>query len=180
MRAVLGASLFFLSCGLAWAQAGYTIREVEMKREPFDDAATVAKLAEKTPIEITRRQGAWMEVKSGQAAGWIRMLSVRMGAAGEARSGSSGLGALFNIGRTGSSGATVTTGVRGLDKEEIRNAKPNLAELQKMQGYAASRQDAERFAAGEPRLASQRVEYLRPPKAPAAQPHDPFQQGGTQ
>jgi hypothetical protein len=86
------------------------------------------------------------------------MLAVRMGSPGETRS--SGLGSLFGIPRSGSSGASVTTGVRGLDKEQIQNAQPNFAELQKMQGFGVSRQDAQAFAGGDPRLASQRVDYL--------------------
>jgi hypothetical protein len=168
MKAVVAALILALACGLAWAQPGYTIRDVAVKKEPYDDAATVGKLAEKTPLEVTRRLGGWLEVRSSTVTGWVRMLSVRMGSPGEARSGSSGLGSLFSIARSGSSGASVTTGVRGLDKEQIENAKPNPAELQKMQSFAVSRQEAQAFAAGNPALASQRVDYLVAPSAAAA------------
>jgi hypothetical protein len=57
--------------------------------------------------------------------------------------------------------------VRGLDREQIQNAKPNMAELQKMAGYAASKPDAERFGASAG-VARQQVGYLRAPAAPAA------------
>jgi hypothetical protein len=168
-----------LGCGVAAAQSGYTIRDVAVKKEPYDDAATVGKLAERTPVEVTKRLGGWVEVKSGAQTGWVRMLSVRMGSP-ETRSGSSGLGSLFGIARSGSSGASVTTGVRGLDKEQIQNAQPNFAELQKMQGYGVSRQDAQAFAGGDPRLAPQRVDYLTgSAAAPAATPlpgSSPFSQ----
>jgi hypothetical protein len=160
MKAFVTALVFALAYSVAWAQSGYTIRDVAVKQEPYDDAATVGKLAEKAPVEVTRRLGGWLEVKSGSLTGWVRMLSVRMGSPGATRSGSSGLGSLFGIARSGSSGASVTTGVRGLDKEQIQNAQPNFAELQKMQGFGVSRQDAQAFAGGDPRLASQQVEYL--------------------
>ena len=54
------------------------------------------------------------------------------------RSGDSGLSQLFNVARTGSSGTQVTTGVRGLEAEQIANASANAAELKKMQACAAS------------------------------------------
>jgi hypothetical protein len=173
MKALVSLLVFALGCGLAWAQSGYTIRDVAVKQEPYDDAATVGKLAEKAPVEVTKRQGGWLEVKSANLTGWVRMLSVRIGSPGAVRSGSSGLGSLFGFARSGSTGASVTTGVRGLDKEQIQAAQPNFAELQKMQSYGVSKQDAQAFAAGNPALASQRVEYLTAPAAadaPASPP----------
>ena len=154
--------LLALGCGTAWAQSGYTIRQVDLKAQPFDDAPTVAKLAEKATVEITSRRGGWMQVTSGSYAGWLRMLQVRIGSPATQSSGSSGFASLFNIARSGSSGTAVTTGVRGLSKEEVANAAPNFAELQKLDAYATSRQDAARFAAGNPALTSQTVEYLTP------------------
>ncbi len=182
MKVFVTALALALGCGVATAQSGYTIRDVTVKKEPYDDAATVGKLAERAPVEVTKRLGGWVEIRSSAVNGWVRMLSVRMGSPGGTRSGSSGLGSLFNIARSGSSGAAVTTGVRGLDKEQIQNAQPNLAELQKMQGFAVSRQDAQAFAGGDPQLTSQRVDYLAAPSAfgaPAATPvpgSSPFSQ----
>ncbi len=101
-----------------------------------------------------------MQIEAGQTSGWVRMLSVRMNSSAQQSSRDFGFRSLFNIARTGSSGQTVTTGVRGLDKEQIQNAKPNPAELQKLAGFAASKSDAERFAAGNPALKPQTVGYL--------------------
>jgi hypothetical protein len=64
----------------------------------------------------------------------------------------------LNVARAGTSGRQVTTGVRGLDAEQLANAKPDAAEFRKLQGYASSRDAAARFAAqGE--LGSQNVAY---------------------
>jgi len=86
------------------------------------------------------------------------MLAVRTGAT-EGAGGDSGLKHLFNVARGGSSGTAVATGVRGLDKEQIRNAQPNAAELARMAQFAASQADAERFANGAG-LAAQAIDYL--------------------
>jgi len=152
----------------AWAQQGYTIREVDLKQEPFTDAATLATLPEKTTVTITKRQGGWMQITSGQGNGWIRMLSVRLGDPGgtaSTRSGgsSSWFASLFSLGRSSNSGAAVTTGVRGLDKEQIANAAPNFGEVQKMESYTVSQDKARQFAGGNPRLGTQSIDYLAAP-----------------
>jgi hypothetical protein len=160
MRIFLIAALLSLGVAQAAAQeSGYAVRQTEVKKEPFTDADTVATLAENARVKVLKREGGWMQVESGQTAGWVRMLSVRMSSTQQS-SGYSGFRSLFNIARTGSTGQTVTTGVRGLDKEQIQNAKPNPAELQKLAGFAASKSDAERFAVGNPALKRQSVEYL--------------------
>jgi hypothetical protein len=160
MRILLAAILLSLGVAQATAQEnGYAVRQTEMKKEPYTDADTVATLAENARVKVLKREGGWMQIESGQASGWVRMLSVRMSSTQQS-SGYSGFRSLFNIARTGSTGQTVTTGVRGLDKEQIQNAKPNPAELQKLTGFAASKSDAQHFAAGNPALKQQTVEYL--------------------
>jgi uncharacterized protein YgiM (DUF1202 family) len=158
MRVAL--ALLLLLAAPAFAQeTGYAVRETEVKKEPYSDAQTVGTLAEKAQVKVLDRQNGWMQIESGTQAGWVRMLSIRMdsGSSGFV----SGLKSLFSVARTGSSGRTVTTGVRGLDKEDIKNAKPNPEEVKKLAGFAASRSDAEKFAAGNPKLATQKIDYLQ-------------------
>jgi len=129
-----------------------------VKKEPFSDAQTVGTLEEKAQVRVLGRQGGWAQVESGALSGWVRMLSIRTNSGQSSMV--SGLKSLFNVARTGSSGTTVTTGVRGLDKEQIQNAKPNPEELKKLAALAATKPDAERFAAGSPQLKNQAIEYL--------------------
>lgn len=133
-----------------------------MRRAPLSDAEVVANLPQGAKLTLLKRQGAWAQVKSeGGSTGWVRMLSLRQGeGGGTGGTGETGIAALLNVARTGSSGATVTTGVRGLDKEQIRNAQPNPAALQALAGYAANEDEARRFAAGKPQLRAQAVDYL--------------------
>ena len=60
--------------------------------------------------------------------------------------------------RTGTSGTQVTTGVRGLDAEQLATAQPNPAELQKLEGFAADRGAAEKFAS-QGKLSARPVDY---------------------
>lgn len=154
--------LLVLTIAPALAQeAGFAARQSDVKKEPFSDAPTVGTLPVKTQVKIIKRAGGWMQIESAAAAGWVRMLAIRLNAtAGEKDSGDAVVKSLFNIARTGSSGTAVATGVRGLDKEQIQNAKPNPVELEKLAGYAASKPDAEQFAAGDPQLKRQTIDYV--------------------
>lgn len=153
------AALLLLVPTLCLAEPASVIRATELKQQPATDAAAAGQLAENTQVDALERKGGWTRVKAaGGAEGWVRMLSLRYAGAGEARQGDSGVSQLLNAARSGTSGTQVTTGVRGLDAEQITNAKPNPAELQKMDNYGASREGAEGFAA-KGNLRAQRVDY---------------------
>jgi hypothetical protein len=145
------------------AETGYTLKATEIKDNPFLDANTIATLPEKTVVEIVTRQGAWMKVKTADAKqqGWIRMLSVRLGSPDQKpQSGGSLLSALGVGSRPRpAANSTVTTGVRGFSEEDLANAKPNAAEVEKMKGFAATAEEASRLAeAG--KLAARQVAYF--------------------
>ncbi|MDW5417767.1 SH3 domain-containing protein [Iodobacter sp. CM08] len=143
----------------AWAEPASIIRNSDLREKPFLDAAIVGQLSAGNSVDVQARQGAWMQVKSSSnLIGWIKLLNVRTGNSTESSSGS-GFGALAKVFTTGSSGSTVTTGVKGLSAEQIRNAQPNPEELNKLIGYSASSSDASRNAAKE-QLIPQTVAYI--------------------
>lgn len=155
-----------LGCGLLGgamcaAQAGeqaHTVRATELKAKPFSDAATLANLPERSQVEVVERQGSWTQVKASGKTGWVKMLSLGFGE-GQKKSGDSGLGSLFNVATTGSSGSTVATGVRGLSEEKLKNPHPDPQALQELKRYAVGKQEAQKFArAG--KLQPQQVAYL--------------------
>jgi hypothetical protein len=153
----------FLLCALLAApayakQLAYTVRSTEIKQKPFSDAATVATLKENAGVNILSRQGGWMRITSDSGNGWVRMLSLRSDNTAT-KQGDSGLQSLLNAGRSGSSGVTVATGVRGLSEEDIRNAHPNPGEFEKLKNYAANKAKAEKFAR-DAKLKTQHLEYL--------------------
>lgn len=154
---------FFLAIPAAYAaETGFTLRATEVKDKPFLDATTVATLPEKTVVEIVLRQGGWMQIQSKDVkTGWVRLLSVRLGSPDAKPQGGGNLLSAIGVGtrpRT-TSNATVTTGVRGFSEEDLANAKPNPAEVEKMKGYSVTAEAAGEFAkAG--KLAKQEVTYF--------------------
>ncbi|MFZ1910670.1 MAG: SH3 domain-containing protein, partial [Burkholderiales bacterium] len=139
------------------------VRAAELKKAPASDAEAIAQLAENAKVEAGKRRGGWVQVRDAAgASGWVRLLWLRYGAEGEAKQGDSGISQLFNVARTGSSGTQVTTGVRGLDAEQLANAQPNPQQLQKLETYAV-REDAAKAFARKGKLESQSVDY---PKGP--------------
>ncbi|MDP2246493.1 MAG: SH3 domain-containing protein [Nitrosomonadales bacterium] len=144
-------------------EPGKTIVAADLKQHPFSDAPTITNLASDTELEVIKRQGGWMQVKSGANEGWLKMTAVKLGTGAATQGkGGGGLGTLFNLattGRSGSSGVTVTTGIRGLGQEELKNAQPDHAAVQKMETFVGARNEAASFASGG-KLQAQKVEYL--------------------
>lgn len=155
----LATLLLLLAPALCLAEPATVIRATEMKQQPASDAATVAPLAENAKVQALERKGGWTRVKAeGGAEGWVRMLALRYAGAGDAKQGDSGIAQLLNVARSGTSGAQVTTGVRGLDADQLANAKPNAAELKRLESFSTSRDRAADFAQ-QGRLNAQRVDY---------------------
>ena len=142
-----------------FAEAATVIRATELKRAPATDAASAGQLAENARVDALERQGGWTRVKTpGGAEGWVRMLVLRFEGGGAARQGDSGIAQALNVARTGTSGTQVTTGVRGLDAEQLANAKPNPGELKKLERYSAGKDAAAAFAE-RGQLRAQQVNY---------------------
>jgi uncharacterized protein YgiM (DUF1202 family) len=157
-KSILLCALFGFALTVHAADYANTIRETELKTGPYTDAKTLASLPANSKVEVVKRQSAWTQVKAGTAKGWVRMLSLRFQSGTSARR-DSGLGALFNVAKTGKSGSTVTTGVRGLSEEQLKNARPNPEELEVAKDYAAGKSEAKKFAAAG-KLKAQGVEYV--------------------
>ena len=139
-----------LLCAVAVSSAAFaadpgTLTKADtLRAKPFVDAAAVSSLATGAKVDIITRSGAWYQVKSGTKTGWVRMLSVRRGAA----TASSNIAGIANVasGRTGTGKVTTTTGVRGLDEQELDTAKFDEEQIKKSEGYRVSRKDADAFA----------------------------------
>jgi len=83
-------------------------------------------------------------VKTTKAGGWVRLLSVKRGAAS---SGSQVKGVLdVASGRAGTGKVVATTGVRGLNEEELKNAKYSEVEVKKLESFTITSGQAQQFA----------------------------------
>ncbi|MBU1424883.1 MAG: hypothetical protein KKH12_00620 [Gammaproteobacteria bacterium] len=161
MRNIIALCLLLGFAPTVWAGGyAYTIRPTELKTKPYTDAKTLTSLPPRTRVEVLTRQASWTQVKSASFSGWVKMLNLKLESNVQNKRGDNGLRALFNVASTGRSSSTVTTGIRGLSEEQLKNATPNPQALQDAKRYAVSREAARRYAE-EGKLHAQSVDYLQ-------------------
>ncbi len=145
------------------AEKGLIIRAGDLLAQPFIDAANTGKVAPAQQVTIVERRGAWVNVQAGGKSGWVRLLNVRLepatGLASLSKPQSARPNGLSSLLQTGSSGRTVTTGVKGMDEEDIRNSTPNYQELTLLETLGVDAADA-RASAAKNNLKERSVAYL--------------------
>jgi hypothetical protein len=130
----------------AGEQTGYLLRGADLKAKPFLDADTLAKLAERTPVEVVGQQGAWLQVKVRNQQGYVRLLQVRLNVSESALAAAPNAVPAPRTPRPSGAGPTVTSGVRGFDEVALKGAQPNPEELKRMQSFRANPERARQFA----------------------------------
>ena len=128
---------------------GTLTRQTELRSQPALTAQTLQTLAANTAVTVTSRQGGWLQVTSGGARGWVRLLHVSTQPGAQSSSARAELEAAARVatGRAGSGNIAVTTGIRGLDQNDLRNAKPNPEELQRLEALGVEPAEAQAYAA---------------------------------
>ncbi|KFN51504.1 SH3 domain-containing protein [Arenimonas composti] len=161
-RVLVAALAAALVSGVALADSATVLKATDLRAEPNASAPVAGQVKPRDTVEVTAREGAWMNVTTAAGqAGWARMLNFRGVASADADRGSGAdVGALF---RAGSTGATATTGARALDAEDLRTAAPDTMALAQLDGFASSRDEASSFA-GQAPVQAQRVDYLPEPR----------------
>jgi hypothetical protein len=138
---LIGASAAILLAAAALAkETGSTRVDAELMAAPYRDAKSAGNLAANTRVNVLERKGSWVHVATPDKEGWMRLHQVRLGEGAEQKGGS-GFSALWNIGTTGRSGTqgiVATTGVRGMSADQLKNAKPDPKQVEKLDQYRAS------------------------------------------
>lgn len=164
----LAVILVSLASGANAAEKGLIIRAGDLLAQPFIDAANAGKLTPSQPVTIVERRGAWVSVQANGKTGWVRLLNVRLepANAGPVIAGlappkpkPSNVNGLTSMLRTNSSSRTVTTGVKGMDEEDIRGSTPNYVQLGLLDTLGVDANDA-RANAGKNKLLERKVDYL--------------------
>lgn len=158
----LAFAALLLSGALHAAETGTALKSDDIRTEPYRDAKSVAKLATGDKVDILKKDGGWYQVKSAKGNGWVRMLSIRKGDARKGGGDASGLLALGS-GRAGTGKVVATTGIRGLNEEELKAAKFDEAELKRAESYATGKSAAAKFATAG-KLTARPFDYLPAPK----------------
>ena len=146
-RFMLFVLALVLVASLAGAEPAVTIKAVELKAKAASDAKTIASLPANTTVDLVKREGAWVQLKSGKDLGWAKLFDIRLASAQTSPAkGSAGK----NIGDTvgllsGARGASVTTGVRGLDEDMLRRAVPSAEQYNLLVSYASTKAQAQAF-----------------------------------
>lgn len=155
-------ALLALSTAAHAAQSGITRAAADLRAAPYNDANLIIALVKDTQLQILGRRGAWLQVNvEAYGAGYVRLHLVRIGdSADRERSSFSGVASLWRslTGRSGSSGLVATTGIRGLEDQDLRNARANPDALAALEAYQATDEQA-RMRAEQAGLAAQQVAY---------------------
>lgn len=126
------------------AETGSAIKADVIRAEPYADAKKTGDFKRGEKLQILGKKGAWLKVKTAKTSGWVRLLSVKRGAGG---SGNQLAGVLdVASGRAGTGKVVATTGIRGLNEEELKKAKYNEAEVKKLESYTQTFQQGNQFA----------------------------------
>lgn len=166
LKTLLGTALL-LSASLVNAESGTALKADTLRAEPFADAKPAGSIARNDKVEITEKKGAWLKVKAPKGSGWVRLLSVKRSASGKANEAAGVLSVAS--GRAGTGQVVSTTGIRGLNEEDLKSAKFNEEETRMLEAHAISTDQAMQFAAAGG-LKTRKLDYL--PK--------PVKQGGKQ
>jgi hypothetical protein len=134
-------------------------RDTALYAEPRIDSPQVAQLRQGTAAEVVGKSGVWLNIRAQGATGWLFSFHVRFPSQQASQSGDgSALGRLFAP-RRSNVGVTSTIGIRGLDEEDLRQARFSPDQMRLLDGYAAGR-DAAQSQARETGLEPVRVDYL--------------------
>ena len=127
------------------AETGSALKNDSMRFEPFSDAKVTGSFTRGEGLEIIKKQGAWLQVKTKKSTGWVRLLSVKRGASSSASNQTSGVLAAAS-GRAGTGQVVSTTGIRGLSEQELKAAKFNETEVKTLESYTLSAEQGKQFA----------------------------------
>ena len=120
---------FFLAVvsGVSAAQHVTVSKTSAVYSEPNPSSSKVGEIKEGASAEVLGRQGAFVNVKSGAATGWIFAFNVNFGSAG---------GAAASSASRRPAAASPTIGIRGLDKEDMKNAQFDGKQLDALDSFA--------------------------------------------
>jgi len=153
------------ACLLLWsgapgADSARVSKNDALRTKPFTNAGLVAALVKGNSVEIQKREGAWYFVKFGKKSGYVPMLSVQR--TNQAPTATAGSLSSTASGRSSGGGIVSTTGVRGLNEEELTKAQFSDSAVAAAERYRVSATDATAFSK-EAGLAVQTVNPLSVP-----------------
>ncbi len=145
----------------SYASNATVLRDVNLLADHYGDAATVGQLKAHDRVQVLNNLGAWVQVKlPDNTQGWVHMFDVDCTPPGNpTHSTLGGLSSLAHLLGTGSTGTTVSTGVKGLSEEQLKLAQPDWQAWNVLTSYTATPEQARHYAAQVP-LKAEKVPYV--------------------
>lgn len=160
-------ALLALAALPVWAAPGVMLRDDSLRSAPAATAPVLGTVAKGQTVEMLGRQGAWSQIQVGNRTGWVRLLSVRGGAAAQTDVAGELAGVLaLGTTRRDPGRVVAVAGVRGLSEEELKLAQYDPRQIERLESYAVTQAEAARFAA-EAGLARRELAYLPAPQSAA-------------
>lgn len=160
-----------------WANTGTMLRDDQLRATAAATAPVIAQVPRGANVEVLGRQGGWTQIRVGGRTGWVRMLSVRSSETvqrdvGRELAGVIGMGTR----QADPSRVVAVAGVRGLTltEQQLKEARFNAQELERLERYAVSRKEAQAFAR-EGGLVARAVDYI-PAPAQARRQSSPWEE----
>lgn len=153
-------SLLIISINAWSADMGSLLRQSSLYEKPFNDAKIVTQLAAKTSVTITQRKSSWAQIQSGANKGWVKVFNIVSTTGSKS---SADLATLGNVLKSGSSGQSASTGVKGISEESLKKAPPAPAEVTFFETLNANKGDAQAFAS-KGNLYSKSIPFLDKPE----------------
>lgn len=156
----------------ALAAPGTVLRNDKLYTQPSATSAVAGSVAKGASVNVLSKQGGWLRVTAGKTTGWMRLLSVRVGGGGL---GGAGIGDVVGAATTKSDPSKVVAvaGLRGLNDEDLKQAKFNPEELARLESQGVQGTQARSFAA-QAGLAAVKVEMLPKPESTQPQQTSPW------
>ena len=124
----------------------------ELKELPNVKSKAVGKIS-KGEIQVIEKKGFWVKVKKDSVEGWTKLNNVKI-----EKDSNLSLSSL-NTGREGSGNIVSTSGVRGLDGEDITNAQPDMNEFEKLKKLTVQKSAGETFSQNS-KLITKKIEFI--------------------
>lgn len=150
-----------LQPGLSFAEPGTALKSDQVRTQPYTDAKIAGSIARGEKVNILSRKGAWLNIKTSKTNGWVRLLSVKRGTT-SARATSSSEVLDLASGRSGTGQVVATTGVRGLNEEDLKSAKFDETQVKTLESYTQTTAQGQKFASSG-KLKARQFAYLPAP-----------------
>lgn len=171
--------LLLVHASVVLATDATIISDTALYQRPSIQSNIIQQLGAGTFVTIDSRQGGWKKISVDKTRqGWVRSYRVRSGTlkVSQQEQESGGFfSSLASLSRKASGlfsskkkdysfQRTATIGVRGLSEEQIKNAQPDVKELNKMETFRSNKSVASNFAR-QGKLAAAKINHMPKTKA---------------